>query len=93
MNVGIIGGTAALPSLGALTASMCAPYGGKQEKPVRYTYKDEEGDFTRAYSHDSLSNRHTFVELLQGTEYCYQESDIQKFLSYKDQKAIIVEEI
>jgi len=90
MNIGVVGAPTGLLGHAIATAVSLS---GKEPKAIRYTYKDEEGEFTRAYSQDSLSNRHTFVELLQGTEYCYQESDIQKFLSYKEQKAIIVEEI
>lgn len=82
-----------LPSVAAVLATMCAPYGSNDQKSVRYTYKDEEGEISRAFNSDNIQNRHSFVELLQGTEFCYQESDIQKFLAFKNQSAIFMEYI
>ncbi|AJK27201.1 hypothetical protein BRC2024_KCUCJSVR_CDS_0085 [Acinetobacter phage vB_AbaM_KissB] len=94
MKVGIIGGgrqACAAIVAHALANDLVAAIGGPQ--PVRYTYRDDDGDFTRAYAQDNVSNRHTFVKLLQGTEFCYQESDIQKFLTFAHQRAITVENI
>jgi len=94
MNVGIIGGGSRVNAAilaHALANDLVSALGGP--KPVRYTYRDDDGAFTRAYAQDSVSNRHTFIKLLQGTEFCYQESDIQKFLSFKGQNSILVENI
>ncbi|UJE34730.1 hypothetical protein vBAbaPP1_119 [Acinetobacter phage vB_AbaM_P1] len=93
VSIGVIGGRGAIPSMAAIAATMSAKYGEHEPRSVRFTYKDEEGELSRAFSSDSIPNRHTFIELLQMTEYCYQESDIQKFLAYKHQNAIIVENI
>ena len=96
MNVGIIGGGGGSHMIAdILTQAVCAAVTmtNNAPKPVRYTYQDDDGVFTRAYQYDSVSNRHTFVELLQNTEFCYQESDIQKFIANKEQNAILVENI
>ncbi|WP_206165415.1 hypothetical protein, partial [Citrobacter braakii] len=62
MNVGTIGGGRQLNAAiiaHALANDLVSALGGP--KPVRYTYRDDDGVFTRAYAQDSVSNRHTFI--------------------------------
>lgn len=94
MRLGIIGGLDLSPSM--LMANLLhiqVEQADTAPKGVRYTYRDEDGEFCRYYPEDNKENRLKFIEALQATEFNYQESDLQKFLAHSVQFSIYVEDI